>query len=79
MDKSGNLFGTTPWSGKPGACNNVGCGNVFEVTPGGAETVLYNFCQAKKCADGEHPFNVGNLVIGPSADAVAAKLRSALA
>jgi uncharacterized repeat protein (TIGR03803 family) len=40
-DKSGNLFGTTPWGGSFNCAG--GCGTVFEVTPSGTETVLYTF------------------------------------
>jgi len=46
-DASGNLYGTS-FSGGTGNGNNCGgssfgCGAVFEVAPGGAETVLYSF------------------------------------
>ncbi len=37
MDKNGNLFGTTG----SGGTNNTG--TVFEITPDGVETILYNF------------------------------------
>jgi uncharacterized repeat protein (TIGR03803 family) len=36
-DSSGNLFGTTPFGG------SAGWGTVFEIAPGGAETVIYAF------------------------------------
>lgn len=45
-DKAGNLYGTTIWGGVTSACHAVsgnGCGVVFEVTPAGAEKVLYAF------------------------------------
>jgi uncharacterized repeat protein (TIGR03803 family) len=38
MDRSGNLYGTTISGG-----TSCGCGTVFEVTPGGTETLLYAF------------------------------------
>jgi uncharacterized repeat protein (TIGR03803 family) len=41
-DKAGNLYGTAI-SGGIGECALHGCGVVFEVTPGGSETVLYHF------------------------------------
>jgi uncharacterized repeat protein (TIGR03803 family) len=42
MDGAGNLYGTTV-NGGDGDCADSGCGTVFEVTPGGGETVLYSF------------------------------------
>jgi uncharacterized repeat protein (TIGR03803 family) len=42
LDKEGNLYGTTLGGGGSG-CSGLGCGTVFEVTPSGAETVLYSF------------------------------------
>jgi uncharacterized repeat protein (TIGR03803 family) len=48
----GNLYGTTYAGG-------LGEGTVFELSPNGSggwtETVLYNFCSATNCADGENP------------------------
>lgn len=43
IDGSGNLFGTTQQGGVDQGCNMSGCGVVFEVAPGGGETVLYTF------------------------------------
>jgi len=37
-DSAGNLYGTTYWGGTADYC-----GTVFQVTPGGKETVLYSF------------------------------------
>lgn len=37
----GNLYGTTQ-AGGSGPCS-AGCGTVFQITPGGVETVLYSF------------------------------------
>ncbi|HVI09412.1 MAG TPA: choice-of-anchor tandem repeat GloVer-containing protein [Candidatus Binatia bacterium] len=44
-DDSGNLYGTTFFGGGGTGCdiNFNGCGVVFEVTPGGTETVLHAF------------------------------------
>jgi len=38
MDKKDNLYGTTAFGG--GSCD---CGTVFEVTPSGEESLLYDF------------------------------------
>jgi uncharacterized repeat protein (TIGR03803 family) len=48
-DGAGNLYGTTI----DGGANNWG--TVFKIAPGGAETVLYNFCSRGKCSDGQLP------------------------
>ena len=44
----GNLYGTTG-NGGPSA------GTVFKITPQGALTTLYTFCQQPQCADGSGP------------------------
>lgn len=59
-DGSGNFYGTTFYGGTGnentcGLTNNVGCGTVFEITPEGAEKVLYSFCSMSACADGAYP------------------------
>lgn len=46
---NGNLYGTTEARGK----NNGG--TVFEITPGGTLTTLYEFCSDTQCADGGDP------------------------
>ena len=46
----GNLYGTT----YSGGANNFG--TIFEITPSGALTTLYNFCSQSGCADGGRPF-----------------------
>ena len=46
----GNLFGTTAEGGN--ACKSTGCGTVFELTPDGIYSVLYNF---KGSPDGSVP------------------------
>ena len=50
MDKAGNLYGTTFHGG-----GTSGDGTMFELTPGGTETVLYSFCAQTNCADGALP------------------------
>jgi len=57
FDKSGNLYGTTYQGGTGPQCL-VGCGTVFELSPGSngwTENVLYNFCSQIGCTDGENP------------------------
>lgn len=57
MDKSGNLYGTTETGGNANSkCQGPGCGIVFKLAPGGAETVLYSFCAQKNCSDGANPY-----------------------
>jgi len=48
---NGNFYGTTPLGGANGG------GTVFQVTPAGAETTLYNFCSigGSACTDGSNP------------------------
>lgn len=41
-DRSGNLYGTT-LSDTGTGCGGFGCGTVFKVAPGGAETILHAF------------------------------------
>ena len=48
-DRSGNLYGRTFSGGAHGQ------GTVFKLTPGGAETVLYSFCNRQNCNDGAQP------------------------
>jgi uncharacterized repeat protein (TIGR03803 family) len=62
FDAAGNLYGTTSFGGssKAGACRNIGCGTVFELTLGAAgtwaEKVLHSFCPGDVCAgDGNQP------------------------
>ena len=51
MDAQGNLYGAAAAQGANSSCWN-GCGVVFELTPSGAETVLYSFTGG---ADGAYP------------------------
>lgn len=52
IDAAGNLYGTTQNGGTGGI---VAAGTVFEVTPDGKESVLWNFCSRESCSDGEFP------------------------
>jgi uncharacterized repeat protein (TIGR03803 family) len=56
-DGNGNFYGTTN-SGGTGSVR-LGGGTVFELSPNGnggwTESVLYSFCSASKCTDGENP------------------------
>jgi uncharacterized repeat protein (TIGR03803 family) len=47
LDGSGNLYGTTSLGGANSNCNG-GCGTVFELTSGGAESVLFSFGRPKR-------------------------------
>jgi uncharacterized repeat protein (TIGR03803 family) len=51
----GNFYGTTQYGGANDTCG-LGCGTVFEITPGGALTTLYSFCSQSNCTDGRAPF-----------------------
>jgi uncharacterized repeat protein (TIGR03803 family) len=54
IDVNGTLYGTT--SGGGANCTG-GCGTVFALDPKtGAVTVLYSFCAAQNCSDGNEPF-----------------------
>ena len=59
-DASGNLYGTTTFGGA-NLGSGQGAGTVFNLAPpaqsGGpwTETVLYNFCSAALCIDGQNP------------------------
>lgn len=48
---SGNFYGTTV----EGGYNGGYAGTVFEITPTGMLTTLYNFCSQPGCADGQAP------------------------
>ena len=52
-DSEGNLYGTTSHH----VADLMG-GVVFELSPSEQETVLYNFCSLKNCADGAQPGGV---------------------
>lgn len=60
----GNFYGTTYTGGAndPQACEGIGCGTVFKITPAGKLTTLYSFCSQPNCTDGQWPS--GGLVQG---------------
>jgi uncharacterized repeat protein (TIGR03803 family) len=49
----GNFYGTT-YSGGSANCTG-GCGTIFQITPTGSLTIIYNFCEQASCLDGELP------------------------
>jgi uncharacterized repeat protein (TIGR03803 family) len=51
MDSAGNLYGTTFSGGGAGLCES-GCGTAFELSAGGAETILHSFTGQ---SDGGYP------------------------
>jgi uncharacterized repeat protein (TIGR03803 family) len=58
---NGNFYGVTQQGGVNTGqveCENAlpGCGTVFELTPSGQLTTLYNFCSQANCGDGALPF-----------------------
>jgi uncharacterized repeat protein (TIGR03803 family) len=56
QDAAGNLYGTTQAGGANSAADDgSGAGTVFKLDSSGQETVLYSFCSAANCADGEAP------------------------
>jgi uncharacterized repeat protein (TIGR03803 family) len=64
---NGNFYGTTPYGGTGTACVNpsptiLGCGTVFQITPAGTLTTLYNFCSQSGCPDGQNP--IAGLILG---------------
>jgi uncharacterized repeat protein (TIGR03803 family) len=59
LDSAGNLYGTTDKGGNLECQGGLGCGVVFELSPGSGgswtEKVLYDFCSASNCTDGKFP------------------------
>jgi uncharacterized repeat protein (TIGR03803 family) len=51
----GNFYGTTEHGGNDNGGCGTGCGTIFQITPSGKLTSLYDFCSQTKCADGELP------------------------
>jgi len=53
---NGNLYGTATYGGS-NSCAEPGCGTLFEITPRGDLTTLYDFCTQSDCADGGAPYS----------------------
>jgi uncharacterized repeat protein (TIGR03803 family) len=51
-DAAGNLYGTTGYGGTHSCSFGLGCGIVFKLSPGGTQTVLYDFTGG---SDGAQP------------------------
>jgi len=54
----GELYGTTSFGGSAGkdCTTGIGCGTVFAIDPdSGDETIIYSFCRARNCNDGNGP------------------------
>ena len=52
----GNIYGTAGAGGSGAHCNRNGiCGTLFQLTPSGDFTTVYNFCSLTSCLDGEGP------------------------
>jgi uncharacterized repeat protein (TIGR03803 family) len=51
---NGNFYGTTAYGGA-NIQQNADGGTVFEITPSGTLTTLYNFCSQPGCTDGDEP------------------------
>lgn len=59
LGADGNFYGTTLLGGAGTYCGENyqgGCGTVFKISPDGALTTLYSFCEQKNCADGANPW-----------------------
>jgi len=58
---NGNFYGTTFSGGANSGTNcpktgtSTGCGAIYEATPAGKVTTLYNFCSEANCTDGNSP------------------------
>jgi len=64
---NGNFYRTTQGGGITTSCRPYGCGTIFEISPSGQFTTLYDFCPTAHCDDGTKPYagltqgNDGNL------------------
>lgn len=58
LGSDGNLYGVTSAGGSGGPKAGVGSGTIFELTPAGKFTTLYNFCSQETCADGQNPLGL---------------------
>jgi uncharacterized repeat protein (TIGR03803 family) len=65
LGTDGNFYGTTGFGGaNSSACDGLGCGTVFRITPAGKLTTLYSFCSQANCADGANPGAVVQAIDG---------------
>ncbi len=56
LGSNGNYYGVTTYGGTSSYCTGkIGCGTIFEMTPEGKVSTLYNFCSQPACADGFFP------------------------
>ncbi|MGA2740561.1 MAG: choice-of-anchor tandem repeat GloVer-containing protein [Bryobacteraceae bacterium] len=55
QSNDGSFYGTTSSGGDFSYATVSGGGTIFKITPSGALTTLYSFCQQKGCPDGETP------------------------
>ena len=60
LASDGNFYGSTENGGSPTACSGAGCGTLFQLTPAGALTSFYAFCEVSCETDGAHA--EGNLI-----------------
>jgi uncharacterized repeat protein (TIGR03803 family) len=51
----GKLYGTMSDGGLSSGCVGYGCGTIFEMTPEGKLTTIYDFCSQPDCSDGANP------------------------
>lgn len=47
---NGNFYGSTANGGNLAECFDSGCGTIFEITPSGEQTALYDFCSVSAAA-----------------------------
>lgn len=64
VNEKGTLYGVTTTGGTGTACGSQGCGTVFSLSPGGAETVLYSFQGGSDGSSPESLRRVGNKFFG---------------
>jgi uncharacterized repeat protein (TIGR03803 family) len=55
--RNGDLYGTTNVGG-----TSHNAGTIFQLTPSGTLTTVYDFCQLTNCADGASPLGFGSLI-----------------
>jgi len=62
---NGKFYGVTEMGGASGTgCYGYGCGTIFEITPSGQLTTLYNFCTQSGCPDGSEPSGLVQAIDG---------------